>query len=95
MLNEMGHAPRRPQAGLIAESLWPALQTALNTPQIFRTETRLSSGSPGFLECPQSALLKLSRPPTYRLPVYPNAAGDFGLGDSSAQQFRSFAAALL
>jgi hypothetical protein len=95
MLNEVSHAPRRPKVGFVTEGLWPTLQTALDTSQIFGTEARLSSGSSGFLERPQSALLKLSRPSTYRLPVYPNPAGDFGLGNSLAQQLRRFATTLL
>src|SRR5216110_1607297 len=62
LFDQMGHAPRGPQTGFVAQSLRPTLQPALDTPQIFRTQTRSAPSPSRFLQGALSAPLELLRP---------------------------------
>src|SRR6516225_10631910 len=59
LLDQMGHAPRGPQAGLVAQRLGPSLQPLLDVPQIFRTQARSPPHMSGFLQRPHAAVLQV------------------------------------
>ena len=87
LLDQMGHAPRGPQAGLVAQRLGPSLQPLLDVPQIFRTQARSPPHMSGFLQRPHAAVLQVCRPTADRLAMRAHLAGHFGLMHSLAQQF--------
>src|SRR6266704_225435 len=65
LFDQVGHAPRGPQTGFVAQSLWPTLQPALDAPQIFRTQTRSAPSPSRFLQGALSAPLELLRPASH------------------------------
>src|SRR5713226_3378843 len=95
LLDQVHHPPRRPQAGFIAQSLWPAFQSALDLRQVPWTQSRLAAGASGFPQPGQSRRLQLLRPATYRLPMRPEPPRNLGLMNSFSQQPRRPQAPLL
>src|ERR1700675_3902416 len=92
--DQVGYTRRRPQAGFITQCLGPALEPALDAPQVFWMQARLSSRPSGFLQRPQSTVLELPIPATDRLAVYVHLTGHLCLRDSLPQQFRRLKATL-
>ena len=86
LFDQVGHPPRGPQTGFVAQSLGPTLQPALDVPQIFRTQTRSASRPSRLLEGPLSAPLELLRPAVHGLPMHSHPAGYFRLRNSLLQQ---------
>jgi hypothetical protein len=83
-----------PQPTLESQSLWPALQPALNTTEIGRIETRGPAHVPGFAQRTTSFLLQLSCPATHRLAMDADLSGHLRLACPLAQEVNSLHAAL-
>ena len=86
LFDQVGHAPRGPQTGFVAQGLWPTLQPALDAPQIFRTQTRSAPSPSRFLQGALSAPLEVLRPAAHGLPMHSHPAGYFRLRNSLLQQ---------
>src|SRR5438270_13647431 len=85
LFDQVGHAPRGPQTGFVAQSLWPTLQPALDLVPVFRTQPRFASGAPRFPQTGQPGCLELLGPAADRLPMGPDLPCHFGLMDSPLQ----------
>jgi hypothetical protein len=86
LLDQMGHAVGRPQAGFIPESLRAALQPPLDPLDIFRTEPRPAAGPTRFAESLLTLLANRGRPLTHRLAMGPNLPGHFRLAQPLLEQ---------
>jgi hypothetical protein len=95
VLDQMGDAPRRPQPGLIAQSLRPALESLLDAPQILGTQTRAAPGASRLPQRPPAAPLQLLDPPAHRLPMYSDSPGHFRLMNALAKQIGRLQTTLL
>jgi hypothetical protein len=95
VLDQVGHPPRRPQAGFITQHLWPTLQTALDAPQVSRMQARLAPSSSRLLQRPPSTVLQLPRPTDLRIADAPHTPGHLGLAISLLQQPHRFHPPLL
>ena len=84
-IDQLGNTTRRPQTVLEAQSLRSALQPALDSAQIDRTQTRWTPDLLRFAKTTASALLQLLCPSTDRLPMHSDLPCDFGLAQASAQ----------
>ncbi len=85
-LDQIGDAPRGPQARGVSERLRPALESGLDAPQISRAQRRGPPSPRGAFECRSPAGRELRRPPVHRLPVHADPAGHFGLAQALLQQ---------
>jgi hypothetical protein len=94
-LDQVRHPRRCPQAAFVPQSFRPALQTALDTPQVFRAQARFASRPSRSLQSSQSTSLQLLRPAADRLPMHPHPASDFRWVNALAQQFGRLTTALL
>ncbi len=86
-LDQVRHAPSRPQIGLVSQGLWTTLQAALDPPQVSGLQSRFAPGAAGFLQRPSSALGQLLGPTAHRLPMHLDPPGHFCLWNSLPQQF--------
>jgi hypothetical protein len=94
-IDQFGNTTRRPQTVLEAQSLRSALQPALDSAQIYRTQARWTPDLLRFAKRTASAFLQLSCPSTDRLPMHSDLPCDFGLAQASAQQIDGLHPALL
>jgi len=94
-LDQVSNTRRSPQVAFVAQSVWPALQPALDAPQVFRAQAGFASCPPGPLQRPHATLFELFCPTSNRLPVYLYPTCDFGSMDPLAKQFVRLTTALL
>ena len=94
-LDQIGHAPRRPETGPIPEGLRTALQPSLDPTQIVTRQLRRAPCPWRALQRVPSALGELLRPPIHRLAMDPDAPGDFGFADALFEEPRPLQTAAL
>jgi hypothetical protein len=86
VLDQVRHAPSRPQTGVIAQRCGPALESTLDALQVGPAQARFAPGASGFLQRPASTPFHLPRPTADRLPMDPDLSGHFRLRNSLPQQ---------
>src|SRR5215831_12375325 len=95
LFDQMAYSPQRPQRRLVAQSLRPLQQTLLQPLQVFRTQTRLASGTAGLPKSLSSLLSQHSNPAVHAGVAHFQATGYFRLAQPLLQQsYRPQAAAL-
>src|ERR1700730_6099167 len=82
LLDQERHSPRRPQTGFVPQSFRPALQPALDFPQVFGTQPRFASGPPHLAQTGDPGGLQLLGPAAHRLSMGSDLPRYFGLMDS-------------
>ena len=86
-LDEVRHPCRCPQTALVAQRFRPALQPALDIPQVFGAKAHFAPCPPRPLQRSQPTLLQLFRPAADRLSVRSCPPGGFCRVNALAQQF--------
>lgn len=87
-LDQIGDAPRRPQARVVPEGFWAAREPALDASEIGRRQAWLAPGASGFLQRRPAPAFELLRPAAYRLTMDTNLSRDIRLGHALLQQLR-------
>jgi hypothetical protein len=78
-LNQIRHAPGRPQPGTVTQHLGAFFQSATQLLQLGRQQSRLATGPTGFKQCAGSLFFPSLMPPTDRLPVNLQLSGYLAL----------------
>ena len=88
LLDEMGHARRGPQAGLVAQRLRAALQSRDDALAVVLAQARLAPGADGLLQPGAPFLFQFGGPLPHRLPVRAHPPRHFRLAVPLLQQTR-------
>ena len=86
-LNQIGHAPGRPQAGAIAQHLRTLFQSAAQLLQLRGLQPRFTTGPASLKERLSALLAPRLVPPTYRLAVNPKFPGHLPLTEATVKKF--------
>ena len=89
-LNQIGHAPRRPNRGAITENFGPFLQAAAQLLQLNRLQAGLAACPRGLYQCFGSLFLPSLMPTADRLAVDAQSPGDFPLTEASIKKSGGF-----
>lgn len=84
-LDEIGDAPRGPQARVVPERFRTPLEAVLDAAQIGRRQPRLAPSASGLLQGRPAPAFQLLRPSAHRLPMDPNLSGHFRLTQPALQ----------
>lgn len=87
-LDEIGHAPRGPQARVVPERLRPPLEAPFDAPQIGRRQPWLAPCAARLLQGRPPTALQLLRPSAHRLAMHPDLSSHFRLAQPPGQQPR-------
>src|SRR5215475_4627969 len=88
------HSPGCPQAGLVAESFWPTLQTFLDPPQVLRVQARPPADTSRLAQGPFATLLQFQGQTAHGLPMHPDLPRYFRLVNALPQQLSRLQATL-
>ncbi len=93
--NQIGDAPRRPQARAISQGLGATHESLFNPPDIGRRELRRPSGARRALQRLPPARGELPRPAVHRLAMHADPTRDIGFADIVLEQARRLQASPL
>lgn len=85
-LDEIGDAPRGPQARVVPERFRPPREAALDAPQIGRRQPWLAPGASRLLERRAAPTFQLLCPSTHRLSMHPHLSRHVCLTQTALQQ---------
>jgi len=94
-LDQIGDAPRRPQACVVAQGFRPALESVLDSSQIGVAQPRLASRAARFLQGRPATAIELLRPSADGLAMDPKLSRDLRLRHALLQQSRRLQSSLL